>query len=137
MPSTGSQANDFVDWVHRVNGRWIVHHGLKESAEAYLNHLQADDPGRLMDSCARAHQLVHTWAPSEDPKPWFYAGLFSLATAREAERFLDGHWFTVWCIPTLAEKMGNGMRPEGIGPDTESKANRIREAVAALSPDRP
>src|SRR4051794_20202758 len=70
----------YVAWAYRVNGRWIVHHGLDQRAKAYMDHLAGVDPRRLERSCQLAHQLARQAAP-EDPKPWFYAGLFSLADA--------------------------------------------------------
>lgn len=132
MPPIGSKSPEHVEWARRVNSRWIVHHGLKECAEAYLDHLEAMAPDRLARSCWRAHRLARECEPGEDPKPWFYAGLFSLATPDEAERFLADHWFTASCLPSPASAPGSGTTPAGIGPETQAKLERIRDAVAAL-----
>jgi len=123
---------DAVAWVRRVNARWIVHQGLRESAAAYLDYLQREDPGRLVQSCRNARRLVAQGGSTNDPKPWFYAGLFSLVGPVEAEEHLRGHWFTAACIPALPEAFGAGMAPEAIGTDTRAKVDAIREAVAGL-----
>jgi len=130
MIPTGSNGPAAVEWARRVNGRWIVHQGLKERAAAYLDHLQATDHERLATSSEKARQMVRSCNPGEDPKPWFYAGLFSLVSAEEAARFLDGHWFTASCIPSLPDDFGARMRPAEVGPDTDAKLRRIRGVLA-------
>jgi len=112
-----------------VNSRWIVHHGLKESAHSYLNHLQSTDPERLVNSSERARAMVRACHPGDDPKPWFYAGLFSQVSTEEAARFLDGHWFTASCIPSLPTEFGERMRPREVGSDTDAIMRRIREVL--------
>lgn len=121
-----------VAWVREVNSRWIVHHGLKDRAEAYMAHLEATDPVRLTAACARAARLVRGCGPIEDPKPWFYAGLFSVSTVGEAERYLAGHWFTAECVPSLAGQSKRCTPPGRIGPETEAKIARVRKAVSEL-----
>ena len=130
MQQVGSDSRDCVEWARRVNSHWIVHHGLKESTNAYLNQLEAGDPERLVRSCERARQLVRVRASGEDPKPWFYAGQLSLATLEEARKFLKGHWFTAACLPGLPSAFQAQMEPEDVGSETREKAQRIREAVA-------
>ncbi len=127
MATLGSTPDDPVAWARRVNHRWIVHHGLEENAEAYLNHLQAMDAERLLQSCRRAHRMVHECGMTEDPKPWFYAGLFSLATPPEAATFLKGHWFTAACI--LSAPAEPGREPVKLDEQTLAKLRRIREAL--------
>jgi hypothetical protein len=131
-PVQSEPPDDDAAWVRRVNGRWIVHHGLKDSSDAYLTRLESVDPDRFARSCERARLLVRKCPPGEDPKPWFYAGLFSLVTPSEASQFLADHWFTAQCIPGLAKGLGADIRPEGIGLETEAKAQRIRDALGAL-----
>jgi hypothetical protein len=132
MAPISSSRPGTVAWVRNVNSRWIVHHGLNECATAYLAHLEATDPTRLTTACERAARLVHTCGPDEDPKPWFYAGLFSVSTVEEAEQYLPGHWFTAQCVPSLAGQLTCCTAPEGIGPETEAKIARVREAVSEL-----
>ena len=123
---------DTVARVREVNSRWIVHHGLKERAEAYLAHLEATDPTRLANACERAARLVRACEPTEDPKPWSYAGLFSVATVEEAGEYLAGHWFTAECVPSLAGQSKRCTPPQAIGPETEAKIARVRKAVSRL-----
>ena len=123
---------DDIGWVRHVNGRWIVRESLRADASAYLDHLAAADPARLRESCRRAKDLVTTH-PTEDPKPWFYAGLFSLATGAEAARFLKGHDFTVACIPRLAGGGLGALRVDEVRPDTADKIHRVRAALEAMS----
>lgn len=122
---------DDIGWVRHVNGRWIVRESLRADAFAYLDHLAAADPGRLRESCRRAKGLVTTH-PGEDPKPWFYAGLFSLATEAEAARFLRGHDFTIACIPRLAGGGLGVLRVDEVRPDTAGKIRRVRAALEAM-----
>ncbi len=89
-------------WVRRVNATWLVHAGLRECALAYMDHLAATDAPRLLDSCRVVREMICSLAPAEDPKPRFYAGLFSLATPDEALRFLSEHLFTLSLIPAGA-----------------------------------
>src|SRR4029453_760403 len=86
--------DDAVAWVRATNARWLVHHGLREDAADYLDHLAAVDPGRLKRSCGIARSMGQRCGSTNDHKPWFYAGPFSLATAEEGRRFLAGHKFT-------------------------------------------
>jgi len=122
---------DHLAWVRRLNSRWIVHHGLGESAEAYLDYLTKVDPKRLGRSCRIAHRLAHQ-AGHDDPKPWFYAGLFSLASVEEARQFLANRWFTISAIPSLAAELGYTNLPDTIGQDAREKIQRIRKALTVL-----
>lgn len=121
-----------VSWARRVNGRWIVHHSLRERAEDYLDYLAQGDPGRLQASCENAKTLVRTGAGREDPKPWFYAGLFSLATAEERRRYLTEHRFTTAILAPADEEKHRAQGAPGFSPSTEAKLERIRQAVAHL-----
>jgi hypothetical protein len=133
MAAPASKSQDPVTWVRTVNRRWLVHHGLKESAEAYLDHLELKDSSRLVASCARARQLVRKCCGTEDRKPWFYAGLFSLAAPDEASQFLEGHWFTAASVPLLPAAFAARMQPDHVGPETRAKLKQIRKCVARLS----
>lgn len=84
-PSDGQHAETALPsaldlaWVRNANRRWIVHHNLDARSEAYLQHLDKTDPRRLLQSCSNARRMVRERPANDDPKPWFYSGLFSLA----------------------------------------------------------
>lgn len=92
-------SRDLESWVRHVNKKWLVHSDLQAQASAYLDHLSATDPARLLQSCIIVRDIIRTLGPAEDPKPRFYAGLFSLATPEEAATYLHGHLFTYSLIP--------------------------------------
>jgi hypothetical protein len=123
---------DVVSWARRVNSRWIAHHGLSGDAELYMDHLGASDKDRLVRSCRRARKLVGERMGQDDPKPWFYAGLFSLATAEEAGRFLAGRWFTRASIPRIGDVENLGEDPDNVKGETRDKVDRIRVALSRL-----
>jgi hypothetical protein len=123
---------EVIGWAERVNSRWIAHHGLSENAEAYLSHLRQCDPDRLSKSCQRAHRLVRECKPGEDPKPWFYAALFSLATEGEVRQFLADHWFTRVAGPATTAQAGIQSEPAQVGGETREKLDRIRQALRRL-----
>jgi hypothetical protein len=131
------ELTDPVAWVRRVNGRWIVHETLRQCAADYLDHLERIDPERLARSCRNARHLAEGQGYLEDPKPWFYAGLFSLATIPEAEQFLADHAFTLAAIPSLAESMPKCLKRDSVGEETWRKICRIRAAVAEVTADSP
>lgn len=87
-----------VDAVRRINRRWIVHGGLRETAACHLNTLEQTDRPRLVRSCRLALDLAHSMGAHGDPKPWFYGGLFALAEPAEVDHLLGGHPLTrqVW-----------------------------------------
>lgn len=122
--------DDDIAWVRQVNGRWIVRESLRDDAEAFLEHLDSD-PDRLREACRRARLLVERQR-GRDPKPWFYAGLFSVASAEEARRFLGGHNFTLACLPSHAAVGLRGLRAEELREDTKEKTREIRNAVLDL-----
>jgi hypothetical protein len=125
--------DDAVAWVRTVNARWLVHHGLREDAAAYLDHLAAVDPSRLQRSCRIARGMVRRRGSVSDPKPWFYAGVFSLATAEEGRRFLAGHEFTRAAVPHLAEALASDFTPDRVGEPTWALIERIRAAVGEVA----
>jgi hypothetical protein len=119
---------DACGWARKVNARWIVQAGLDRDAEDYMQHLEASDPSRLERSCQNARWLASLRKPAEDPKPWFYAGLFSLATPEEVQRFVGRHWLTcsaVSAVP-LPSPVGNPLA-------AIETLQRIREALSRLS----
>jgi hypothetical protein len=124
---------DHVAWARRLNGRWIVHGQLNGTTAAYMDYLAETDPERLARSCRLAHHLVRTLRPAEDPKPWFYGGIFSLATATEAARFLDQHALIASVVPALAS--GSRLSP-GLGaidPTTRRKILRLRNVLRRMT----
>ena len=125
------KAPDDIDWVRHVNGRWIVSESLRGDALAWIDHLSIVDPARLHEVCRRARLLINSQS-GEDPKPWFYGGLFSLATREEAARFLKGHDFTIACIPRLADDGLGAIKVDEVRPDTAEKIRRVRAALEAL-----
>ncbi len=90
-------------WIRRVNDRWLVRSGLNHHARAYMDRLVVADPRRLARSCEIVHRLMKLHDPESDPKPWFYGGLFSLATPEEESQYLDGHRFTRMLLPSTPE----------------------------------
>jgi len=119
---------DDCAWARELNARWIVRSGLDRAAEEFLQHLEASDPARLQRSCRNARTMVDLREPSEDPKPWFYAGLFSLGTPEEAERFLRQHWLTHAAVSSLPMPP-----PAEDAHSVTEKLRRIREALAQLA----
>lgn len=132
MADEEPQKFDAIPWARRVNSRWIVHHGLREAAQQYLDHLERTDPNRLARSCLNARQLTGKAGAAEDPKPWFYAGLFSLATASEVKHFLKDHSFTASAIPALAGEPSLADALANASAETRIKIARIREAVQRI-----
>lgn len=124
-----SNSSDSIAWVRRVNSRWIVHQGLDENAQAYLDHLEQVDPQRLKRSCRNAHLMVHQKGALEDPKPWFYAGLFSLATNEEVERFLAAHWLTKIVTGTTEQTPSHF---SNVSEETLKKIQGIQRALTNL-----
>lgn len=81
--------------VQRVNQSWIVRGHLRDTATAWIDHLQRTAPARLEKSCWLALFLTrYKKSVLRDPKPLFYAGLFAFATKGEIERFLAEHPMT-------------------------------------------
>lgn len=112
-------------WVRKVNDRWLVHSGLQHRATAYLDHLAATDRERLIHSLRIVRELFRALAPLEDPKPRFYAGIFSLATDEEARRYLHDHLFTFSLIPAGAHLE----HPSADVPEVCAHVQRLREDI--------
>ena len=126
---------DPVEWVRRVNRTWIVHGGLAERAEEWLAYLESLQDGRLKESCAIAHAMSRRRDHSEDPKPWFYAGLFSTATAAEAGRFLINHRLTPATVPAMWEDEAVMRWISGVGHETRRLLSRLRSDLQAIRKD--
>ena len=84
-----------VEHVRRINRTWLVQGTLAESTAAFLDLLEQDRPEVLCAICADAVAAAHLASNERrDPKPDFYATLFSVATDAERDRFLQNHAWT-------------------------------------------
>jgi hypothetical protein len=125
-----------VDWVRRINRSWIVHNNLNDQAEAWVDYLTELNDGRLESSCEIARAMCDLRDPLDDPKPWFYAGLFHLASAAEALRFLDRHRVTKATVPVMEEDESVQLWINRISQETRELLERLREALATIMKDR-
>ena len=121
------------EWARRVNRTWLVRGGLDATADAWLAHLEQTDPARLVASCENARALSRGPDHIHDPKPWFYAGLFSLATEAEARHFLTTHHFTAAAIPALAHDAALNQWAATLSPAARDLLGRLREGVLACT----
>lgn len=117
------------EWAERVNRSWIVHSHLDDQAEAWMHHLRGLNDGRLEDSCQIARTMCDSRDPLDDPKPWFYSGLFHLATAEEARHFLANHPVTKASVPAMAADESVRCWREHISPATAELLERLRVAL--------
>ncbi len=124
-----------VDWAKRVNRSWIVRHGLAERAEEWLAYLERQEDGRLESACGTARAMCGVRDRSEDPKPWFYAGVFSPASKLEVRRFLANHRLTPASVPTMWADDGVANWIEGIGPETRDLLERLRRGLVEVGMD--
>lgn len=84
-----------VEQVRRINRTWLVQGSLAETTTAFLDLLERERPGVLRAVCADAVAAAHQASDEHrDPKPDFYATLFSVATDAERDRFLQNHAWT-------------------------------------------
>ncbi len=120
------------DWAKRVNRSWLVRDHLNEHAKAWLDHLYTLADGRLERSCEIARAMCGLRNRIDDPKPWFYAGLFSLATAPEARAFLVTHRVTKAAIPAMADDEDVRLWLDQISPETQELVARLRQAIAQV-----
>jgi hypothetical protein len=123
---------NYIAWARRVNGRWIVHNNLRERAAAYLDYLERNDPDRLERSCRLARALTTRCKLPQDPKPWFYGGLFSLATTVEADQFLSEHYFTAAVIPCTRDNPDVVGWLEKVNEPTRQAVRQIRRELEKL-----
>lgn len=134
MAMNSERTIDYVAWVKRTNARWIAHDNSSLNAEGYLNHLAQVEARRLLASCHNAYLMIWQRDQREDPKPWFYSGLFCLATEDEARKFLTGHWF-MWYVRTSSKNILPFLS-ESMDEMSLQKIWSLQEAVAKL-PDFP
>lgn len=88
-------AEEIVEYAKRVNRTWIVRGDLAKNAALYLQHLEVSRPDILTEVCSHAVNAAKQASRlGKDPKPPFYAGLFSQATAEERKKFLKDHQWT-------------------------------------------
>ena len=128
---------DPVGWVKRINRTWIVRHDLNRQAEAWLDHLAEFADDRLVRSCEMARTMCDFRPALHDPKPWFYAGLFHLATASEARRFLDTHRITKATVPAMVGDESVHLWIDRISPETRELLERLRRTLGrAITADR-
>ena len=99
---------DHIQWARQLNGRWIVHNKLNDTAAAWMEH------------------------SAEDPKPWFYGALFSLATPSEAGKFLAGHPLLASVVPAL-QSCGSPPTLESVDNSTRRKILRLRDVLHRLT----
>ena len=86
---------DPVAQARRINRTWIVRGGLAETTARYLDALEARDAGLLRTVCELAINAAHKASKElRDPKPDFYASIFSRATEAEREDYLRNHAWT-------------------------------------------
>jgi hypothetical protein len=117
-------------WIRRVNDRWLVHSGLNHHARAYMDRLAVLDPRRLARSCEIVHRLMKIHDPDSDPKPWFYGGLFSLATPEEESQYLEGHRFTRMLLPSTPEGRMRGEAEDlELAPEVVRRVQNIRSQI--------
>ena len=118
-----------VDWVRRINRSWIVHNNLNDQADAWITYLADLGDGRLNSSCEIARSMCDLRDSLDDPKPWFYAGLFHLATEAEAKRFLETHRVTKATVPTMVDDESVRLWIARISVETRELLERLRNAL--------
>ena len=121
-----------TEWVRRVNRTWLVHGGLNAAAERWMDYLAASDPARLDASCLVARAMCTMRDPLADPKPWFYAGLFSLAAQDEVERFIPSFRITKAAIPSMAGDDEVMLWLERVSGETKALIRDLRAALERL-----
>lgn len=124
-----------LDWVKRVNRSWLVQGHLNDHADAWLDYLASQGDSRLQSACVAARRMCALRRPLEDPKPWFYAGLFSPATPSEVRRFIASHRVTKATVPSMEDDEEVKLWVDRVGPETHELLDRLRHALA--NPDLP
>ncbi len=91
--------------VRQINRTWVVRGGLADDTERYLDRLETQHPEVLLEVCERAIAAARkASAEHRDPKPDFYAALFSLATFEERNFYLCNHLWTRTLSARLCEQ---------------------------------
>lgn len=86
---------DALRMARRVNRAWITRGNIAESTENYLKHLETHRPWEINALCEQALEKARAASRAQqDPKPPFYASIFSSATKQERNHFLRNHFFT-------------------------------------------
>jgi hypothetical protein len=119
-----------VDWVKRINRSWIVHNNLNDRADAWVDYLRDKNDPRLAPSCELARAMCDQREPLDDPKPWFYAGLFHFATVEESKRFLETHRVTKATVPVMRDDEGVKLWLNRISLETKELLDRLKGALA-------
>jgi len=70
--------------------------------------------------------------PDGDPKPWFYVGLFQLATAVEARRFLETHRVTKALVPAMEDDPEVRLWLDRIGSETRELLGHLRHGLSNI-----
>lgn len=122
-----------IEWVKRVNRTWLTKGGINQHADSWMEFLAGNDPARLLLSCENARAMCGIRNPLDDPKPWFYSGLFSLATAEEAKRFISTHRITKASIPSMHDDDEVVLWLDRVGPETKELIERLRAGIARLT----
>jgi hypothetical protein len=120
-----------IDWAREINGRWICHGHLQETAARWMEHLAATAPARLAASARQAFHLVKTAGRECDPKPWFYAGLFSLSSPEEQQAWLSTHPFTAAAVGGHGATYLEDLAKRPVKEDTARLLIRIQSALDA------
>ena len=121
-----------MEWAKHVNRSWLVRSNLNEHAESWLSFLASLGDGRFQRSCENARAMCYLRGATDDPKPWFYAGLFHLATFDEAKQFLENHRITKATVPSMAEDESVRLWIDRISPETLELLDRIRLGLGGL-----
>jgi hypothetical protein len=125
-----------IEWARRVNRSWLVRSNLNDHAEAWLAYLEELNDGRLLRSCETARAMCQLRNLEGDPKPWFYVGLFQLATAAEAKRFLDTHRVTKALVPTMENDPEVRLWLDRVGAETHELLDELRQGLRRLHPQK-
>lgn len=118
-----------VEWVKRINRSWIVHNNLNDRAEAWVDYLIENSDPRLARSCELARAMCDQRDPLDDPKPWFYAGLFHFATEEESREFLETHRVTKATVPAMVDDESVKLWVNRISAETRELLERLRNAL--------
>ena len=87
--------SDSIAQARRINRTWIVRGELAENTALYLDALESKDPETLRIVCELAVIAAKKASHEQrDPKPDFYASLFSRATAEDRDHYLRDHAWT-------------------------------------------
>lgn len=118
-----------VEWARRINSRWIVRRDLRDHAEAYLKHLEQVDTERLSQSGRFAYEMLKLRPSLQDPKPWFYAGLFGLATPLEVAEYASDHSLLAAVLSPSRTGNGWGLSDASIRKETRDLIKVLRASL--------